>query len=65
MINECDIKQRLKAELQLLSKEQLVDKLVDMIITLVDSQFCMGYMRQSRVLTDILTGFNNVQPIKK
>lgn len=60
MTNENDMKQAIKANLQLLSKEQLIDKLADIIVTL-SFKFCTDYTQQK--ITNILK-YDNIQKLK-
>ena len=61
-MNESNMKQAIKANLQLLSKEQLIDKLADIIVAF-SFRFCTDYTRQK--ITNILECDSNIQEIKK
>ena len=60
-MNESEIKQAIKANLQLLSKEQLIDKLADIIVAF-SFRFCTDYTQHK--ITNILECGSNIQEIK-
>lgn len=57
-MNESDLRQALKANLSSLSKEQLVDKLVDIIIA-CSAIFCVNNIQRK-----IRDCFSNIQELK-
>lgn len=62
MTDETEMKQAIKANLQLLSKEQLIDKLADIIVALTFFQCCTDYTQQE--ILKSANYFSNTQTIK-